>query len=128
MFILATLAACGGKQAEPEVPAEPSAEPAVEEPAVEEPVEAEPTAGGAAADCPEGAVIYHQLNAPLRAPDDTAMHWTLVVHDSGYWANTSPGGTTTGCLGEEDLTNVHAALAEADVTAPPLEPGALTLP
>ncbi len=124
MFIHAINFACGGKQAGPEAPVDEPAE--TPEETVEETVAAPAdaaTASGGAEGCAEGAVIYQQLNAPLRAPDDAAMQWTLEIHDTGYWRNTAPNGEQSGCLSEEDLTNLHAALAEAEIAALPLEPG-----
>ena len=144
MFIFSILTACGGKQTEPESPA-------VEEPAVEAPAAADAPAEGteeaaaeeaaaegavdapaeeaAAAttapsgDCAPSAPVYMQVNAPLQAIDDAAMQWRLVVHDSGYWSNSSPNGENTGCVTAEDLASLTTSLAAADISAPELEPG-----
>ena len=146
MLISALLIACGGKQAEPEAPIdEPAVAPAEDAPAEDAPAEDVPTEGAPAedavadgtdasdeepgadaaseGDCAAGAVIYSQQNVPLRAPDDAAMRWTLTVHDTGYWNNTAPNGETTGCLSGEELTNIHADMAAADIAAPELAPG-----
>jgi len=151
MFIFSILTACGGKQTEPESPA--VEEPAVEAPVAEETTEeaAEEVAAAPVADaaadapaedaadaaaeeavdapaeaaggCSPSAPLYMQVNAPLQAIDDAAMQWRLVVHDSGYWSNSSPNGENTGCVTAEDLASLTTSLAAADISAPELEPG-----
>ena len=127
MFLPVFLIACGNKQADPEVPVEePADTPAEEAPVDGAPAEGAPAEGapaeGAAADCAEGAVIYQHSSAPLQGPRDARV-WALAVHDTGYWLNTTPEGEKTGCLAADELAGFQTALTEADIAAPPLEPG-----
>jgi len=136
MLIYALLIACGTKQAEPETPIDEAtappddaaeaapgdaAEAAPGDAAEADAAEADPS--DAAAACPEGSALYEQQNVPLRAPGDAAMQWSLTVHDTGYWSNTAPNGTQTGCLTPEELAGFIDELAAAEITAPPLQPG-----
>ncbi|MDG1478164.1 MAG: hypothetical protein P8R54_01170 [Myxococcota bacterium] len=139
MLIYALLIACGTKQAEPETPIDEATAPPDDaaEAAPGDAAEAAPSdaAGAAPSDaaeaapsdaaaaCPEGSALYEQQNVPLRAPGDAAMQWSLTIHDTGYWSNTAPNGTQTGCLTAEELAGFIDALAAAEIAAPPLQPG-----
>ena len=121
MFIPTFLIACGGKQAEPEVPVDEPAAPTEMAPAEVAP-DAPAEAAAAPGDCSPGAVLYHQVNDPLRAPGGD-MTWSLSVHDTGYWSNTAPSGETTGCLSADELAGLQTDIAAAEIAAPELGPG-----
>lgn len=122
IYSLSLLLACGASKETPATPDTPDAASPVEttpnEGAVEEPV----ADGSAAADCAASEVVLMtQTHAPLRPGALPTAR--LAVYDNGYWERTGIPDAKTGCLSPSDLADLSAALTQAEIVAPPLEPG-----
>lgn len=123
IYSLSLLLACGASKettATPGTPdvGNPPTESAPTDGAVDEPV----ADAGAAADCVASElVLMTQTRAPLR--EGALPTQQLAVYDNGYWERTGIPDAKSGCLSPPDLADLTAALAQAEIAAPPLGPG-----